>query len=431
MRLSLGGQSGFRRLCAAALGEGIEAAPDWPHAERRQLRTCSAGTLRCPTGRRMHDAHAQSAASTPASSADSLPTSSASASPHAPTDTSHHPASRCECLRCGYDLSGAAAAWNHAESTSCPMRGTCSECGLEFAWGDVFSPTLGPARGYFENAEGLGLVSALRTWLWTLWPPLFWSYVGMRATRSPWRMLLWLGLVLVLQQGVFAALVLALRAFTRRAASPLPSGVGKSGSPSIQWLWNDLISPILCNRFEWSSLSTRLTAPTIRVRPGWQAWETVFIPTCVALLVVPVMFGAIPDSRRAGRLRRVHVVRATVCSLSLVASLGALRLPDALTGWLVDGPRVGHGASSTVPRGVVFAYLAEHQIAFAAGVLCWVLFWWWSAIRFGFKLRHGTIVWFAVSLPAIIAWAIWASSFSEPFGDWLDKALNGLLRLFG
>lgn len=383
----------------------------------------------------MHDAHAQSAANTPASDAGSSPTSPAAAAPTTSSNTPPiaHPErspARCECPRCGYDLSGAVAAWNHADSTSCPMRGTCSECGLEFEWGDVFNPTLGPARGYFENAEGLGLLSALRTWLWTLWPPLFWSRVGMRATRSPWRMLLWLGLVLVLQQGAFAACVLVFHTFTRIPVTSLPRGFGESGSRRFQWLGNDLISPILCNDFEWNFLSTGFTTATYRVRPGWQAWETVVIPTCVALLVIPVMFGAIPDSRRAGRLRRVHVVRATVCSLALVASLGALRLPDALTGWLIYGSRVGHDASSTVPRGVVFAYLSEHQFAFAAGVLCWVLFWWWSAVRFGFRLRHGTIVWLAVSLPAIIAWAIWVSMFSEPFGDWLDRSFNCLLRLF-
>ena len=42
------------------------------------------------------------------------------------------------CPRCGYDLAGVVESWNHAESLSCPLNGTCSECGLGFEWADVF-----------------------------------------------------------------------------------------------------------------------------------------------------------------------------------------------------------------------------------------------------------------------------------------------------
>lgn len=369
----------------------------------------------------MNDARAQSGVDTPASAPGVSPPTAASAPPDTPPS----------CPRCGYDLSGAAAAWNHAESASCPMRGTCSECGLEFAWGDVFNPTLGPSRHYFENAERLGLANAMRTWLWTLWPPLFWSRVGMRATRSPWRMLLWLGLVLVLQQAVFAATVLVVHVFAGRIVAPLPLGSSVSTARRIQWLEIDLLSPIVCNNVDWTSPWSGQSTLVYRALPGWRAWEGVVIPSCVALLVVPVMFGALPDSRRAGRLRKVHLLRATVFSLSWLATLGALRPLDVFAGWLIHGLRVGHNANSTVPHGIVFAYLAKHQIAFASGVLCWVLFWWWSGIRFGFKLRHGTLVWIALSLPAIVAWIIWISMLSEPFGDWLDRFINGLLRHFG
>ena len=37
-----------------------------------------------------------------------------------------------DCPRCGYDLSGEIATWTEA----CPVRGLCTECGLEFAWGE-------------------------------------------------------------------------------------------------------------------------------------------------------------------------------------------------------------------------------------------------------------------------------------------------------
>ena len=40
-----------------------------------------------------------------------------------------------ECPRCGYDLRGITESWRNA----CPVDGRCAECGLEFAWRDVFA----------------------------------------------------------------------------------------------------------------------------------------------------------------------------------------------------------------------------------------------------------------------------------------------------
>lgn len=46
------------------------------------------------------------------------------------------------CPRCGYDQSGIVATWAEA----CPLRGTCSECGLDFEWRLILRrEILGPA----------------------------------------------------------------------------------------------------------------------------------------------------------------------------------------------------------------------------------------------------------------------------------------------
>src|SRR5262245_40846239 len=56
------------------------------------------------------------------------------------------PIVRPPCPRCDYDLSGQIAVWTGPDSVSCPLTGTCSECGLEFAWLDVFSPRFADSR---------------------------------------------------------------------------------------------------------------------------------------------------------------------------------------------------------------------------------------------------------------------------------------------
>ena len=65
------------------------------------------------------------------------------------------------CPCCGYDQSGAIAAWNHAASRSCPLRGTCSECGAELWWGDVFRSVAYFAQDRSRRWPGWLVVPAL------------------------------------------------------------------------------------------------------------------------------------------------------------------------------------------------------------------------------------------------------------------------------
>ena len=52
------------------------------------------------------------------------------------TDDSKSIAIRSRCPRCGYDLRGAIGTW----ADQCPLQGTCTECGLQFAWAEVLHP---------------------------------------------------------------------------------------------------------------------------------------------------------------------------------------------------------------------------------------------------------------------------------------------------
>lgn len=62
------------------------------------------------------------------------------------------------CPRCGYDLSGEVTRW----ADSCPLEGTCPECGSRFSWRWVIRPQIRTPRPSFEHYRGL---KALR-WTW-------------------------------------------------------------------------------------------------------------------------------------------------------------------------------------------------------------------------------------------------------------------------
>lgn len=83
------------------------------------------------------------------------------------------------CVRCGYDLSALPPLW----AESCPTRGVCSECGLEFEWSELLAPVTAPPEWFAERAGSRfppGPMMSLRTWWHALTPGRFWSAIGLR-----------------------------------------------------------------------------------------------------------------------------------------------------------------------------------------------------------------------------------------------------------
>lgn len=88
------------------------------------------------------------------------------------------------CPRCGYDQRGAVATW----SDSCPLEGTCTECGLVFDWSEVLQPHKHRPEWCVEYAEKLATAPkvAIRTYLLSFRPWRFWKALTM-ATAICWR----------------------------------------------------------------------------------------------------------------------------------------------------------------------------------------------------------------------------------------------------
>ena len=77
-----------------------------------------------------------------------------------------------ECPRCGYDQSGEVRLW----AACCPLRGRCSECGLELDWSAIYSG--GVSRWSLEGVAPFGVTRLLGTLWRSVWPDALWSRGG-------------------------------------------------------------------------------------------------------------------------------------------------------------------------------------------------------------------------------------------------------------
>lgn len=88
-----------------------------------------------------------------------------------------------DCPRCGYDQSGVIASWDD----SCPIEGTCSECGFDFLWADVLIRERQHLRWLYEHREGLAVGSMVQTLIFALFPWAFWKRVRPHHRINPKR----------------------------------------------------------------------------------------------------------------------------------------------------------------------------------------------------------------------------------------------------
>ena len=83
------------------------------------------------------------------------------------------------CPRCGYDQSGAVAAWGRVEPPQCPVYGVGNECGLKIRWADVFNPEHMKQTQLFEHARKRVALAAARTLGCCVRPGRLWRLLRM------------------------------------------------------------------------------------------------------------------------------------------------------------------------------------------------------------------------------------------------------------
>ncbi|MHC4613719.1 MAG: hypothetical protein ACYTAU_09105, partial [Planctomycetota bacterium] len=106
------------------------------------------------------------------------------------------------CPRCGYDLRGAVATWD----ATCPMTGTCTECGLSFEWAELLSAAFAMPRWCVEAPQRLrglpaqAVATFARSWL----PWRFWAELRMSHPSRWGRLVAYLGLFAAVLYVAFA-----------------------------------------------------------------------------------------------------------------------------------------------------------------------------------------------------------------------------------
>lgn len=351
------------------------------------------------------------------------------------------------CARCGYDLSGAVSVWaDDPQSTSCPVRGTCSECGHDFAWTDVLHPERRVLAGFIEHdpaprERGGGAGSSGRSGLagrvywWrrlttTAWRTLWWALTMTLWRRlsvdhaiRPRRWIVWLMLTLGAAHLVAAglgfarwAVVLNARAAGGGRGVPLPGGPpGVGGPPAVslnEWIGyavSALGYPVLVvPRTAFGPGAAGLVTPMLRDWPA-AVWLTIGTQAMFTLLVL-----ILPSARRAVGVHSGHVWRAAVYGLAWIPALAVFRavrnvvlMVQVSFQWRGGGAMGRWGGNTAQP--VRLSDFPEPLLVM--GLVGWSLVWWLVVLRRGWGVRRAWMVWMVLAVPAVlsgVATAWWA-----------------------
>ena len=295
------------------------------------------------------------------------------------------------CPRCGYDQTGAIASWNREDSPSCPLRGRCSECGLEFRWHDVIYADRLIVHGFVEHARGFWQTWrwAWVTWAWTLWPPVFWRKVRMEhAPRMKW-CLIWLALLVVpihIGQSVLSAISLWVMLMDQ----------------SVHWLAIAGPEP----RFAWLNVASVVLEPIVhlgedtsrsRFSPGWyyiswniDRWPDFLPLISVAAVAFPLTVLILPATRRRAKVQISDVFRSAVYGFAwllppvivweLMSTSTAIR--DLISSTRQAARTMGGTVSWWFPAlEAPYESLTKHWSIWMLGILVWLFWWWRRAIR--------------------------------------------------
>lgn len=294
------------------------------------------------------------------------------------------------CPCCGYDLQGEIARWEEA----CPLQGRCVECGTEFDWELI----------YFSHRYGLPWLvehaqerwDFARRWLPTWWrvllPPWFWRDLRVTHPVSVRRAVWWV---------VLPCLVLQLLASVAGLAMVVVKPVGQL---TIGRIASAFFYP--ATNFDVEEINRLLGGYLYYTQaPHYPKLLMLFSAAWVFML----MF--LPWTRKRAKLRWAHIARASVYAMSWVMLLPAFRLGrnafltlealQAAPGTL--GLRLFRGYSMRVESLLLVGNSPE---GVGLVLLLWSLWWWRAACVTGWKLEQGNVVWFLVSVAALLTAAV-------------------------
>lgn len=326
------------------------------------------------------------------------------------------------CPRCRYDLSGLIASWE----TTCPLAGTCSECGLEFQWTDVLHSHTKRLPAFIEHSPvgflGARIVfSAWRTVLWTILPWFFWRTVKLHHQIRPPRWPVWLLLTLGGLHIVAAALSTLnfLARFGSVAAvhgRTFYTGVGTVVAPPTTWSWDDVQVLMLgfvarpfaeINAFGQSLTGATEVASVQKWTVTWLVgdWPSFLWVSLAVGAAFPILLALLPDTRKIAKVRSIHLLRGYVFSLSWLVMLSlmhTLRLLALLYDPPTTRPSVNgwmYSSGTLLQHDLVFHEISRY---FMVIVAAWLAAWWFCCIKHGLRLNRPLMVWAVLMIPVML-----------------------------
>ncbi len=297
------------------------------------------------------------------------------------------------CPRCGYDLSGVAT-WTDA----CPLTGVCSECGHPFAWVDIHDPDRSHLAGFVEHATTRRrLVTwSFRTLFWALYPFAFWRRVTLDQRIVVRGMIAWV-LVLGVASSVLSGLLLTLRLVLHQR------------TPWLRPEFGDFL-------MAW--------VPGVRVRSWGDVEPSLeFLGLLSALVLAHLSFAVmilgLSESRKIAALRPIHIVRAFVYGLAVLAPVVVLSLVRQFL--MVFG-----GIARIFWRPPPMAQLDDSIITVIGGVFLalatlYIGVWWYAAIVRVWRLHRARVVFGLLATIGALIGLLSAIAFVAPRTEFFSR----------
>jgi hypothetical protein len=247
---------------------------------------------------------------------------------------------------------------------------------------------MNPARrrleGFFEHASGwrASWRAALRTLLWTAWPPRFWKRVRLhhepRVKMLAW-LPVWMGSIWLLVAGV------------RLIELMIHASLGRVRGPWwISESVNAFVRPVVS------------IYPMGR-RPGtlgaWGVhWEFLgWIPAILGLLgqavFFPLLLLLLPEMRLRAKVRKAHVIRAAIYGQAWLVLLLLWNLAIALD----DARGAVH-----LTGGLWYDLADVIYLSLIALTAAWVSLWWWCVLSRGFGIARPGFHWCVLMIPSAL-----------------------------
>lgn len=291
------------------------------------------------------------------------------------------------CPKCGYDQSGAIATWE----TQCPVRGTCPECGLAFAWADVFDPSRVHLHWYVEHATNRRemISRSPSTCGMLLIPNRFWKRVTVTTPIYVARLWSYVGAMALICYLLTTLARLGAIVYNRMHWNHLYSTFHEQ-NPESGFQAQLYVADTSTLEYWLRTIGSAFTTPFVQYDSATQMASLILGMVLLWALII----AAVPITRRIAQIRLAHVHRAAAWSCFAVVYMYAI---VSLSESLASGfNSAGLALSPNWPGAFnvqqlrfnqAYAYSNYFITAIFIAMIIWIQWFWITAVVKGWRIR--------------------------------------------